>query len=280
MLLDLLKAAALGAVQGLTEFLPVSSTGHLIIAQELLDVDEDRYGLAFDAALHLGTLVALLAYFGSAWWHLLRGAVDVVRERSFADPQGRIAWLIVLATIPAGVLGLLFEDTIEDAFRSPALVAVMLIAFSGVYVVVERIGRGTREMPDLGLRDALLIGFAQAIALVPGVSRSGATISAGLARDMRRTEAASFAFLLSAPIVAAAGLRGTAGVVRDLFAGNLSGEDVAFFATGIVTAAVVGYAAISFLLRFLATNTLVPFAIYRTALGLAVLAVLAAQAVA
>ena len=278
MIEDLLKAAILGAVQGLTEFLPVSSTGHLIIAEDLLGVDEDQYGLAFDAALHLGTLAALLAYFGRTWLVLLRAGIDVVRERSLVDPQGRLAWLIVIATIPAALLGLAFEPLIEDAFRSPALVAVMLIAFSGVFVIAERMGSGEREMTDLRLGDAIFVGLAQAIALVPGVSRAGATISAGLMRDVRRTEAASFAFLLSAPIVGAAGLRGVSGAVGDFIDGSLGGSDVAFFLTGMLMAAVVGYAAIAFLLRFLATNTLIPFAIYRTALGVLILVVLAVQA--
>jgi len=277
MIADLLKAALLGAVQGLTEFLPVSSTGHLILAQELLGVDDDRYGLAFDAALHLGTLAALLLYFGNAWVRLIRAGAAALRRRSLADDDARIAWLIAVATIPAGVLGLLLEGVIEDAFRSPALVAVMLIAFSGAFVLAERVGRRTRDMRAIRLLDAIVIGAAQAVALVPGVSRSGATICAGLFRDLRRTDAATFAFLLSAPIVAAAGLRGTAGVVEDLLRGRLSGEDAAFFLTGMISAAVVGYAAIAFLLRFLAANSLIPFAVYRIALGIAVLIWIAAS---
>ena len=274
MIEDLLKAAVLGAVQGLTEFLPVSSTGHLIIAEELLGVDEEEYGLSFDAALHMGTLVALLAYFGSTWWHLARAGIDAVRERSWIDPQGRIAWLIVIGTIPAAIAGLLFESWIEDTLRSPALVAAMLILFSGVFVIAERLGRKLREMTDLRVGDALIVGLAQALALVPGISRSAATICAGLLRDVRRGEAASFAFLLSAPIVAVAGLRGVSGIIGDLRDGTLGGDDVAFFVTGMVTAGVVGYVAIAFLLRYLATNTLIPFAIYRTALGVFVLVVL------
>jgi undecaprenyl-diphosphatase len=277
MIEDIIKAAILGTVQGLTEFLPVSSTGHLIIAEDLLGIDEDRYGLAFDASLHLGTLIALLAYFGGRWLTLIRAGVDAAARRSLDDPEGRLAWLIVLGTIPAAVLGFIFEGWIEDTLRSTALVASMLIAFSVVFVLAERIGRRTRALTQLAVFDTVVIGLAQAVALVPGISRSGATISAGLFRDVGRRDAATFAFLLSAPIVAAAGLRGSAGALRDFANGTLGRDEAAFFITGMLFAAVVGYAAITFLLRFLATNSLIPFAIYRVALGLTIFAALFAQ---
>ena len=279
MLEDLLKAAILGIVQGLTEFLPVSSTGHLILAERVLRVDQDRYGLSFDAALHMGTLLALLVYFGKAWLNLGFGGLKTIRDRSFADPEGRLAWLIVLATIPAATLGFLFESTIEDAFRTPALVATMLILFSAVFVAAEALGRQARTTGDLNWRDALFIGFAQAIALIPGTSRSGATISAGLVRDVKRQDAARFAFLLSAPIIAGAGLKQMITVVGDFADGTLGGDDAAFFATGFIAAGIVGYISIAFLMRFLATNSLRPFVIYRVALGLLIFAVLGVQAI-
>ncbi len=270
MILDLIKAAILGTVQGLTEFLPVSSTGHLILAEDLLGVDQDRYGLAFDSSLHMGTLLALLAYFGARWLRLARAGVDALARRSFDDPEGRLAWLLVVATIPAAVLGFALESQIEDAFRSPWLVATMLIAFSAVFFVAEGLGKRARRIEGIALVDAVIIGLAQAVALVPGVSRSGATISAGLLRGFERRDAAMFAFLLSAPIVAAAGVRGSAGAARDFADGTLGGSDAAFFATGLLFAAVVGYAAIAFLLRFLASHSLRTFAYYRIALGLMV----------
>jgi undecaprenyl-diphosphatase len=278
MIEDVIKAAILGIVQGLTEFLPVSSTGHLILTEDVLGIDEDRYGLAFDASLHLGTLAALLAYFGGRWLTLARAGIGAVASRSFDDAEGRLAWLIVLGTVPAGVLGLLFEDQIEESLRRPALVASMLIAFSAVFVVAERMGTRHRPLGALRWLDALALGVAQAIALVPGISRSGAVISAGLLRGVERRDAATFAFLLSAPIIAAAGLRGAAGALGDFIDGTLGGEDAAFFLTGMICAAIVGYAAIAFLLRFLATNSLVPFAIYRVALGVTVFGVLIVQA--
>lgn len=279
MIEDIIKAAILGTVQGLTEFLPVSSTGHLILAEDLLGIDEDRYGLAFDASLHMGTLFALLVYFGGRWITLARAGIDAVTRRSLSDAEGRLAWLIVLGTIPAAVLGFLFEDQIEDNLRSTVLVASMLIAFSAVFVIAERIGKRTRGLARLNVIDAIVVGLAQAVALVPGISRSGATISAGLLRDVDRRDAATFAFLLSAPIVAAAGIRGSAGAIRDFADGTLGRDEAAFFITGMIFAAVVGYAAIAFLLRFLATNSLIPFAIYRVALGASIFGVLIARGV-
>jgi undecaprenyl-diphosphatase len=278
MIEDLLKAAILGIVQGLTEFLPVSSTGHLILAEKALGVDEDRYGLSFDAALHMGTLLALLWFFGGRWTSLAAGGLRGLRDRSLADAEGRLAWLIVLGTIPAAALGFAFEDQIEDAFRSPLLVATMLIAFSPVFLLAEALGSRRRVLGDLTFVDALVVGFAQAVALVPGVSRSGATISAGLLRGVNRRESATFAFLLSAPILAGAGAARMADVAREFADGALGRDEFVFFAVGFVFAATVGYASIRFLLRFLATNSLLSFAAYRVALGLLVYAVLAVRA--
>jgi undecaprenyl-diphosphatase len=280
MLTDLIKAAILGTVQGLTEFLPVSSTGHLIIVEDLLNVDQETYGLDFDAALHLGTLLALLLYFGRTWVDLFQGGVRAVQDRSLAEPTGRLAWLIVLGTIPAATLGLLFESEIEHAFRSPALVATMLILFSGVFVLAERVGRRTRDIDHVNWIDSVVVGLAQSIALIPGVSRSGATICAGLFRDVKREDAARFAFLLSAPIIAGAASSQMVGVVQDFIDGKFGWDEFAFFITGFVFAAAVGYWAIAFLLKFLATNTLMPFVYYRVALGLMIFAVLGVQQVA
>jgi undecaprenyl-diphosphatase len=280
---DILKAIALGVVQGLTEFLPVSSTAHLIIAEDVLGIDDERYGLAFDASLHMGTLAALLAYFGGRWFRLIgAGAQALVHRagasRSSEDPDGRLAWLIVLGTLPAAAIGFAFERQIEDHLRSPWLIASMLIAFSGVFVAAERLGRREHGIERLGALDALIVGVAQAVALVPGVSRSGATISAGLLRGYDRRDAATFAFLLSAPVIAGAGTRASAGAVRDFIDGTLGRDEAVFFGVAVVTAAIVGYGAIAFLLRFLAANSLLTFAWYRVALGLTIFAVLAARA--
>jgi undecaprenyl-diphosphatase len=277
---DLLKAAVLGIVQGLTEFLPVSSTGHLILAERAMGVDQDTYGLSFDAALHLGTLLALLTFFGMTWIRLAGGALRTVTTRSMADGEGRLAWLIVLGTIPAGVLGYALESKIEDVFRSPFLVATMLIAFSAVFLLAEAVAERRRTLAELTWVDSTIIGFAQAIALVPGVSRSGSTICAGLFRGLERQDAARFAFLLSAPIIAGAGGKQLLHVLKQLSDGTLGRDDAAFFATGFVLAAVVGYASIAFLMRYLTTHSLRAFVYYRVALGLVVYAVLVVQAFA
>ena len=278
MLEDILKAIVLGTVQGLTEFLPVSSTAHLVIAEDVLGIDEERYGLAFDASLHMGTLTALLAYFGRRWVPLIRAGIDALRRRSLAGAEGRLAWLIVLGTLPAAGFGFAFESQIEDWVRSPWLIASVLIAFSGVFVVAERLGTRERGLERLGVFDALVIGFAQAVALIPGVSRSGATISAGLLRGCKRSDAATFAFLLSAPVIAGAGTRASAGAVRDFIDGTLGRDEAAFFVTAVVTAAVVGYGAIAFLLRYLATNSLMPFVWYRVGVGILILIVMGVRA--
>lgn len=271
MIEDLAKAALLGAVQGLTEFLPVSSTGHLVLVEHYLGIDQERYGLPFDAALHLGTLLSVLLFFGATWLSLVRAALRSLMDRSLADSEAQLAWLIVLGTLPAALAGFFFESTLESSVRSPAFVAVMLIVFSVPFVVAERWGARTRAEGDMTWRDSAIIGAAQAVALVPGVSRSGMTMSAGLLRDLDRAAAARFAFLLSAPIIAGAGLKqlaDTLGAYRD---GLLNGDDLAFFATGFVVSTAVGYAAIAFLMGFLVQRGLMPFVWYRVGLGAAVL---------
>ncbi len=274
---DLIKAAILGIVQGLTEFLPISSTGHLILAERVLGVDKDTYGLPFDVSLHMGTLIAILIYFRRRWLSLARGGIHTLQERSLGDAEGRLAWLIVLGTIPAGIIGLLLESKVEDAFRNAFLVATMLIAFSAVFVAAEAIGKRTRDMHAMRWFDSVFVGFGQALALVPGVSRSGATICAGLFRDLKRPEAATFAFLLSAPIIAGAGLKEMPRIIGQFADGTRGGDDFLFFLTGFLFSFVVGYVAVAFLMRFLRTNTLIPFVWYRVGLGLFIYAVLLVQ---
>jgi undecaprenyl-diphosphatase len=275
---ELLKAAILGAVQGLTEFLPVSSTGHLILLEDALDVDQDTFGLTFDAAIHLGTLLSILFLLRAEILRLATGWLRSLRPTrpGETNDDARLAWLILLGTAPAAVLGVLLENTIEDALRKPAVVASMLIAFAAVLALAERLGAKKRPMTQLGVPGALFIGFAQAVALVPGVSRSGITISAGLFTGLERRQAALFAFLLSAPVVAGAGLKQAYDVLDEARAGVLDASDLGFFAVGFVLAALSGAAAIAFLLRFLQRNPLYVFVWYRVALGLAILGVLVA----
>jgi len=271
---DLLKAAILGIVQGLTEFLPVSSTGHLVLLEKGMDVSQDRFGLSFDAAIHLGTLLSILIYFWGTVVRLLTAWVGSIRARRWdIDTDSRLAWLIIIGTVPAAVIGFLFEDTVEEKLRNPALVAAMLILFSGALVLAELLGKRRLQASQLGAPAALFIGLAQAVALIPGVSRSGITISAGLLVKLERQQAAVFVFLLSAPIVAGAGLRKVYDVVGEARDGLLGREDLQFFLVGFILAAVVGYLTIRFFLAYLREHSLYPFVAYRVALGAIVLAV-------
>ena len=275
---DLLKAAILGIVQGLTEFLPVSSTGHLVLLEEGLDVSQDKFGLTFDAALHLGTLLAILVYF---WETVVRlvvaGFASIGRRRWDLNADSRLAWLIVIGTVPAGVIGFLFENTVEEKLRDPAWVATMLILFSGALVLAEVWGKKRLQASQLGAPGALLVGLAQAVALIPGVSRSGITMSAGMLAKLDRQQAAVFAFLLSGPIVAGAGLKQLYDVLKEAHQGLLGREDLLFFVVGFVLAAITGYLTIRFFLAYLRRRSLYPFVVYRVALGVIVLAVVLAH---
>ena len=264
--MDLIQAVILGVLQGATEFLPISSSAHLVLVPWLLGWDAP--GLLFDTMVHWGTLAAVLLYF---WRDLLRLIVAGLRalgRRSLADPDARIAWGIVLGTIPAVVVGGLFEGLFEALFLNPRAVSAFLLITALLLVFAERVGRQRRSLPDLSLVDAALIGLGQAIAIAPGISRSGATIAAGLARGLRREAAARFSFLLSIPaIVGAGGLQ----LVK---AASGEGNGVAPLALlfGFAAAAIAGYGCIRFLLRYLQRGSLYGFAIYCAAAGLAGLA--------
>jgi undecaprenyl-diphosphatase len=272
---DLLEAAILGVVQGLTEFLPISSTGHLVLTEKLLGIDEARFGLQFDAAIHLGTLAAVLVYFRVVILRLAGAWFLSIQAR---DPglslDSRLAWLLLLGTIPAGIAGLLIEDYAEDHLRSPELVATMLILFCLPILLAERLGKQQRGIASATPLDALLLGVAQSIALIPGVSRSGITISAAMFAGFKREEAAVFAFLLSAPIIAAAGGKQVLDLIRGVDDGPSA--SIGVYVMGLITAGLVGYAAVAFLLRFLRGNPLYAFVAYRIILGVTVLGLVAA----
>jgi len=274
---DILEAAILGIVQGLTEFLPISSTGHLILTEKVLGIEEGEFGLQFDAAIHLGTLAAVLVYFRVTILSLIVAWGQSISARDWQHTtDSKLAWLLLLGTIPAGVAGLFLESTIEDTIREPEVVAIMLIVFSLPMYLAERWGTQQRSLTDTRPLDALIVGVAQAIALIPGVSRSGITISAAMFDGFKREQAATFAFLLSAPIIAAAGGK----QVFDIIRGEDGESDATFgvYAVGLVTAGVVGYVAIAFLLKFLRGNPLNVFIIYRVVLGVIVLGLVAAGA--
>lgn len=270
---ELFKALLLGAVQGITEFLPVSSTGHLIIFEHLLGISQDTFGLAFDAALHMGTLVAVLWFFKSDWLALVKSFGHIIKSKRVQSSNEHLVLYIIFGTIPAVLLGLLFEDYIDSLFRSPVLVGMMLILFSGVLYYVEKIGKRNKEIKNLSTLDSILIGIAQSIALIPGVSRSGITMAAGMSRQLTRADAARFAFLLSAPIVAGAGGKKLIETMRLFTSGNLSTPQLMFFVVGMVSAAFFGHLTIKYFMRYLSKHSLLPFILYRVILGLIVIGV-------
>ena len=269
-MLELLQAILLGIVQGLTEFLPVSSSGHLLLGQYFLGLDPDRFGLPFDVALHMGTLVAVVSYF---WRDLLRMALAFFRSfghRDLAnDADQRMAYLIIASTVPAALIGFLFEGFFEETVRSPWVVVFNFVLIGVLFIVGEVVGTRTRRASRLGFGEAIGIGFAQAAALVPGVSRSGATITLGLFLGLRREEAARFSFLMSVPIIAGAG-----GLeLGEVISGGMDAAQSLLFVVGFLTSAAIGYVTIRFLLNYLTNHSLRAFAFYRFGVA-AVVAVL------
>ncbi|HYM83531.1 MAG TPA: undecaprenyl-diphosphatase UppP [Candidatus Dormibacteraeota bacterium] len=256
----------MGLVQGITEFLPVSSSGHLIIVPALLGWNDPFIdSLEFSVMLHMGTLVALLVYFWRDWLVLVPAFFAAIRDRSLAgDPLRRLAWLLAVTTIPAIVVGVLFNDLIETHVRQPGLVAVLLVVGAIILWVADRWGSQSRSMESLTFPEAFGIGAAQALALFPGISRSGISISAGRFLGLDRESAARFSFLMAAPIIAGAGGWETLKVVRGQ--GGASVEVVPLV-VGLVTAMVAGLAAIHFLLRWLNRHPLDLFVAYRLVLA-------------
>lgn len=266
----LIQAIVMGLVQGLTEFLPVSSSGHLIAVPALLGWNDPFIeSLAFSVMLHLATLLALLLYFRADWVRLIPAWFASLRERSIgADPDRRLAWLLVVSTVPAVIVGVLLNDLIEGAFREPRLVAVTLVIGGAILWLADRVGRRTERVDGLSFGGAFGIGAAQALALVPGISRSGISISAGLFAGLDRESAARFSFLMAAPITAGAG----AWEARRLVTGE-AGVDVPLgaFLAGMAAAVVAGLVAISVLLRYLRSHPTTVFVVYRVVLAAVIL---------
>jgi undecaprenyl-diphosphatase len=263
-LASVLRALVLGIVQGATEFLPVSSSGHLVLVPWLLHWQNT--GLAFGALLHLGTLLAVAAFFWQDLWQLVVAGLLSVKERSLAgDPFRKLAWLIVLGSLPAALLGFAFEDFFKSLFGQPVWVGILLVGTGMLLAAGERWSRRRLEMSELGWMDALVVGLGQAIAIAPGISRSGATISAGLWRGLRREAAARFSFLLSVPVILGAGLF----ELKDVFEAPLASSSPATLVVGFASAAVTGFLSIRFLLKYLQSRSLYPFAIYCWSAGLA-----------
>ena len=286
--MTIIQSIILGIVQGLTEFIPISSSAHLIIVPWLFGwTDPALTSLPFDVALHLGTLVAVLWFFAGDWVRLIRAGVASLVERKIGnDPDRRLAWLLVIGVIPGGIVGVLLESKIDQWFHTPnepirpmamLIMAVIIVLLGSALFIVERVARHTRGMKALTLRDALIIGVAQALAIFPGVSRSGSTITAGLAVGLERETAARFSFLLSAPIIAGAGLKSLWEIYQAAKAGTLVSGDLILFPIGAVVAAVSGYYCIRYLLRFLQKNSTDIFVYYRWALAALVIVVALAR---
>lgn len=261
-----LQALILGLVQGLSEFLPISSSAHLMLTPWLFGWRDS--GLAFDVALHVGTLFAVGWYFRREWVALIRSGIGILRNRSVRTPdEWRVIFLIV-ATVPAAIAGFTVQDLAETAFRSPRLVAVNLILMGVALWLGDRLSRRDRALPTMRARDALLVGMAQALALIPGVSRSGSTITASRLLGFDRQSAAVFSFLMSFPVTLAAAVLKAPDAVQ-------AGEPVLPLIVGVTAAAISSWLAIAVLLRFVARYSYGIFALYRVVLGVVVLALLA-----
>jgi len=263
--MTLLEAIILGAVQGVTEFLPISSTAHLVLTPWFFGWKDP--GLGFDIALHLGTLVSLLLYFRAEWVQLFKGGIALLGGDRRA-PNAQLALFLMVGTIPALIAGALLADFADSTLRHPLIIATTLIVLALVLVVAENVGRRHTQLKDMTMADALTVGCAQALALIPGVSRSGVTITAGLFRGMTREAAARFSFFLSTPIIGAAVSKAVVDGVRHGF----PAVDTSAMVAGIVVSGIVGYLSIAFLLRYLATHSTYIFVYYRILLGLVVIA--------
>jgi len=270
---SILQAIVLGLVQGITEFAPVSSSGHLILVPWMLGwhiVDDPALNKSFDVALHMGTFVGAVIYFRHDLWVYIKAFVASCRVRAIRTPDQRLAWALVVGTIPGMIAGATLESVIEDKLGEPWLIAVMLAVFGVVLYVVDRVARHDRDLDTVGIRTGLFVGVAQALALQPGVSRSGVTITAGRLVGLNREAAARFSFLLALPIIAGAGGLKALDLVQHGFQGY--GPQ---FLAGFLAAAISGFFVIWFLLRYLRTHDFLVFMVYRLAVAGVVLVLIA-----
>src|SRR5215218_5368597 len=263
-----IEAVVLGVVQGLTEFLPISSSAHLRLVGEVFGWDDP--GAAFTAITQIGTEAAVLLYFRKDIGRIIVAWLGSLAGRRKGDPDARMGWLIIVGSIPIVVLGLLFQDDIETTLRDLRIVAIALVAFSLVLYWADRVGSKQRELKDLTIGSGLTFGLAQAMALIPGVSRSGGTITAGLFLGFSRAAAARYSFLLAIPAVLGSGAFQT----YEALGGDTEGEPISWGPT--ILATVVGFAVIAWLLRYLDRGSFTPFVVYRIVLGLVLLALVGA----
>ena len=263
--MTLWQAILLGLLQGLTEFLPISSSGHLVIIPHLLGWPDP--GLFMDAMLHTGTLIAIILYFLEDIVRLIKAALHSIRSKSLADPNARLAWSLVIGTLPAAIIGFLLEDWFESLFGNPKAAAAFLLGTAFILILSEYLGKKQRPITAISWLEALGIGLAQSLAIAPGLSRSGTTIAAGLLMGFRREDAARYSFLLAIPIMA-----GVTGYnIIKLILGEVAMTSLGTVAVGTLVAAIAGYLAIAGLLFLVRRRSLWPFAIYCVLLGSAVL---------
>jgi undecaprenyl-diphosphatase len=270
--MEILAAAILGIIQGLTEFLPVSSSAHLILAPWFFGWKPE--GISFDVSLHVGTAISILAFFWKDWVRLALEVIAGLKERDpLGNPDRKLAWFLIVGTLPAMITGLALEKTVEARLRSPLIAVFTLMMFGVLLLIAELKSKQNRTTENFTWADSLWIGFSQAIALIPGVSRSGITISTGMLRNISRTSAARFSFLLSTPVIVGAGL------LKGLHLINAMRHPLEGSATiqwpvicvGVLAATITGFLCIKFFLRYLQTKSLVPFVIYRFLLAAVVL---------
>jgi undecaprenyl-diphosphatase len=269
--MTILQAIILGIVQGLTEFLPISSSGHLLLVPWLFNwhflLENPDLNKTFDVALHLGTFVAVVLYFWREIGRLIRAWVRSISRRSLAEPEAKLAWLLIVSTIPAALVGVALEDFITNTLGKPWMIAVAMIVFAGLMYLIDHVARLDRDLEALTWVDAVLIGIAQALALLPGVSRSGITMMTGLLLRLDRESAARYSFLLSIPVIGgAAAFKGLEVAKNGLPAGTTTQ-----FAVGMLSAALSGIAAIWFVLAYLKRHNFNIFVLYRIVVGVAVL---------
>jgi len=262
--MELVAAAILGIVQGLTEFLPVSSTAHLILVPWFLGWNYE--GLTFDVALHVGTAVAVVTFFFRDWIRLARELLLGIREGNWlGNSDRRLAWFLIAGTLPAMAVGLAFEETIENTLRSPLIIVFTLTALGALLLFAEKKGKHTRTIENFTWTDALCIGFSQAIALIPGVSRSGITMTTAMLRNSTRTSAARFSFLLSTPVILGAGILKAMELIEVMHQPMAVAEPIRWnvMLVGFLFAAVSGFLCIRYFLKYLQTKSFVPFVVYR-----------------
>ncbi|HMN13120.1 MAG TPA: undecaprenyl-diphosphatase UppP [Bellilinea sp.] len=258
--MTIFQAIVLGIVQGLTEFLPVSSSAHLVLVPYLLkwNIPAD-FNFAFDVLVQLGTLVAVITYFWKDLLQITKAMISGIKTRElFANPDARLGWLVLLATIPAGFAGLLLKNQVEAAFASPLMTAGFLMVTALLLLGAEFLGKRTRDLGDLNWKDALWIGFFQALSIFPGISRSGSTMAGGMTRNLERPASARFSFLMSIPIMLAAGLVS----ILDLKDIPNTESLLLPLIVGFIVAAIVGYFAIKWLISYISKHSFKGFAIY------------------